>query len=120
MLQLHVFAADEVFRGFGASAGDVKSALLLPVSWQPPNFRCADVVLLGAAALSAVVAPSRQIALVPYPTKSIIVAPVGHVALLSAPVPLTSATLPAVAAMSVNVPGIRSGVGNGLPVPLAL
>ena len=118
MLQLHVFADVPVLRGLTAAL--VKSPIVAgpfkPMSWQPFCFLWTEVVLFdGPGALSEVDAPSRQIAVDPYPTKSRILLPVGQLVRLNAVVPLTSATLPAPAARSIVVPGVKSGLGNGRP-----
>ena len=86
-----------MLRGLAAAAA--KSVELLSVSVQPLPFRISALVVLGAGATAV----SKQVAVLPYPIKSTIVAPEGQ-APLSAVVLLTSATLPAVAAMAI-VPG---------------
>ena len=72
------------------------------------------VLFDGPGALSDVDAPSRQIAVDPYPTKSRMVVTVRQLVLLNAVVPLTSATRPALADKSI-VPVVKSGLGKGLP-----
>ena len=60
---LQKLPGEALLRGFGAPVA--KSEALLSLSVQPLAFRRSAVVLLGAGALSAVVEPSRQTAVVP-------------------------------------------------------
>jgi len=106
------FVGEPLFRGFGVPV--LKSVALLSVSVQPFAARSTAVVLLGAGVEPV---PSKHVVL-PKPTKSMMLAPVGQ-APLSAVVPLTSATLPAVALILI-VP-VAFGVGRFVvpPVPAA-
>src|SRR6185503_2023513 len=102
---VQLFVGDELLRGLGEPTE--KSMLLLSESKQPPRLRRAAVVLLK---LPVGPAPSKQLAVVPYPTRS--TAHVGQEP-LKAVVEVVRATLPAPAAMRI-VP-VASGVGSGLP-----
>src|SRR5207253_421210 len=70
---VHGLRGEEVFRGVGVIAS--KSALLTFVSWHPAFLRVSAVAVLGAGAL---LPPSLQFAVVPYPTRSAMFTPLGH------------------------------------------
>src|ERR1700686_2320524 len=111
-----MFADVPVLRGLipALVKSPVAAGPFKPRSWQPFCFLCTDVVLFdGPGALSEVEAPSRQIAVEPYPTRSRIVAPEGQAVALNAVLLLTRATLPLPAAMLIEP--VASAVGKGLP-----
>ena len=97
-----------MFRGAGCERP--KSAALLPESKQPAELRAIALELLGAGAAAA---PSKQLAVLPYPTRSTTLAFAGQTPDKGI-VELTSVTFPAVAAREI-VP-TTSGVGSCRPV----
>ena len=114
---LQILAAVALF--LGAVVATVKSEPLLSLSWQPPLFLKAAVVLLRIA---VGLLPSEQFAVGPYPTKST-TAPVGHVVPPTIVVLLAKTIFPAVplilivpAPPEMNTVGFASGVGNATPL----
>jgi hypothetical protein len=116
--RLQVFVGEAVFRGLGAVT--VKSFKLLSESIQPSPLRMAAVVTLKFG----VFAPSKQLALSPYPTKSTMLGSDGQVAAGSWTVVLTRANFPLVAdrlgvkvlPLLVTGGAIKSGVGKAAPL----